>query len=206
MIENRVALPALSVTGEPKMSKKYPPEPLSPEEVKSLLSACSGKCPTGIRNRALIVVLWRAGLRISEALALEPRDVQDGVLNIRHGKGNKQRVVALDPEAWAVLQLWIERKTGLGIAGPIFSTLKGGAVLTSYVRNLMRRIGLKAGCAKRIHAHGLRHSFAAGLADEKVDIRIIQKALGHAKLDETQRYVDHLRPQAVLDTLRARTW
>ncbi len=189
------------------MAKKtYPPEPLAATEVKALLSACSPKCPTGIRNRALIVVLWRAGLRISEALDLEPRDLEDGILRVRDGKGHKARVVAIDPEGWAVLQLWIERKTQFGIGGRVFSTLKGGPMLSGYVRNLMKRIGKKAGIAKRVHCHGLRHSFAAGLADEKVDIRIIQASLGHSSLQTTQTYITHLRPTAVIDALRARVW
>jgi site-specific recombinase XerD len=205
MLDNRVALFRESDTGDTKMAK-YPAEPLNSTEVGALLKACSPRCPTGIRNRALIVTLWRAGLRIAEALALEPRDLDCGVLRVRKGKGQKARTVALDPEAWAVVQAWTERKARLGISGPVFSTLKGGPMLSSYTRNLFRRLGKKAGLAKRVHAHGLRHSFAAGLADEKVDLRIIQQALGHGSLATTQRYTDHLRPTAVIDALKARTW
>ena len=185
---------------------KYPAEPLNADEVKALIARCSPRCPTGLRNRALIVVLWRAGLRIAEALSLEPRDLDDGVVRVRKGKGRKARTVALDPEAWAVLQTWLERKARLGIGGRGFSTLQGEPMLSSYVRNLFKRLGQKAGLTKRIHAHGLRHSFAAGLADEKVDLRIVQQALGHTSLATTQRYVDHLRPTAVIDALKARTW
>jgi integrase len=185
---------------------KYPAEPLTAHEIRALLAACSSRCPTGIRNRALIVVLWRAGLRISEALSLEPRDAADGVLRVRHGKGDKARTVAIDPQGLAVLQLWIECKARLGIGGPIFSTLKGGPILSAYIRNLMKRIGRKAGLTKRIHAHGLRHTFAAGLADEKVDVRIIQRALGHSSLAVTDRYISHLMPTAVIDALKARVW
>jgi len=185
---------------------KYPPEPLTLDEVRALIGACSPRCPTGLRNRALIVALWRAGLRCAEAISLAPRDLNEGVLRIRKGKGGKSRTVALDPEAWAVLQTWLERKARMSINGPVFSTLHGEALQTSYIRNLFKRLGRKAGIAKRVHAHGLRHTFASGLADEKVDIRIIQRALGHSSLGITQRYVDHLNPTAVIDTLRARTW
>lgn len=189
-----------------KRKKTYPPEPLTPQEVKALLAACSPTCPTGLRNRAMIVVLWRAGLRSAEARALEPRDLDNGVLRVRCGKGSKSRIVAVDPEAWAVLQTWMECKTRLGIGGPVFSTLKGKPILASYCRNLFKRLGKRAALGKRIHQHGLRHSFAAGLADEKVDIRIISKALGHSSLSTTQAYVDHLRPTAVIDVLKARVW
>jgi integrase len=184
----------------------FPPEPLTRDEARALIGACSPRCPTGLRNRALIVTLWRGGLRISESIALHPRDLDNGVLRIRKGKGGKFRTVALDPEAWAVLQAWLERKARMGIGGPVFSTLHGKALQTSYVRNLFKRLGSKAHIAKRVHPHGLRHTFASGLADEKVDIRIIQRALGHSSLGTTARYVDHLNPTAVIDALRARTW
>ena len=189
-----------------KAKKKYPPEPLTPQEVKALLAACSPNSPTGLRNRALIVTLWRAGLRSAEARALEPRDLDNGVVRVRCGKGSKSRVVAVDTEAWAVLQAWMDCRTRLGIGGPVFSTLKGKPLLASYCRNLFKRLGKKAKISKRTHAHGLRHSFAAGLADEKVDIRIIQKALGHSNLNTTEVYVSHLQPTAVIDVLKARKW
>ncbi len=125
---------------------------------------------------------------------------------VAEAKGGKSRTVALDPEAWAVLQAWLERKARMGITGPVFSTLHGEPLLPSYVRTLFKSLGSKAHIAKRVHPHGLRHTFAAGLADEKIDIRIIQRALGHSSLGTTQRYVDHLNPTAVIDALRARTW
>jgi site-specific recombinase XerD len=180
-------------------------ETLTTDECKRLLAACSN-CSTGIRNRGLVIVLWRGGLRCAEALSLEERDIADGVIRIRHGKGNRARTVAIDPEAHAVLQAWLERKARHGIGGPVFSTLAGKPLQSQYVRNLFKRLGKKAGIAKRVHAHGLRHSFASGLADEKVDLRIVQRALGHSSLSTTARYVDHLRPLAVIDALRARTW
>jgi integrase len=184
----------------------YPPEPLTVEECRCLIAACNPRCTTGLRNRALICTLWRGGLRCSEAIELHPRDLNDGILRVRRGKGGKYRTVALDPEAWAVLQAWIERKARIGIAGPVFSTLRGAPLLSSYVRNLFKRLGSKAHIGKRVHPHGLRHTFASGLADEKVDIRIIQRALGHSSLGTTARYVDHLNPTAVIDALKSRAW
>jgi site-specific recombinase XerD len=188
-----------------KTPKRYPPEPLSRDETRNLLDAC-GTSSTGIRNRALITTLWRAGLRIAEALALETRDLDAGVLRVRRGKGGKQRVVALDPAAFASVQAWLDRKAQLGIGGPIFSTLKGGQMQSSYVRNAFKRLRRKAGITKRVHAHGLRHTFASELADEKTDVRVIQRALGHSSLQTTQGYIDHLRPTAVIDVLKARVW
>ena len=138
-----------------------------------------------------------------EALALEPRDVSDGVIRVRNGKGGKARTVALDPEAVAVLELWLAQRPR---SRWVFCTLKGEAVTTDYVRHLMARLRRKAGIAKRCNPHGLRHTMATGLLDEGTDLRVIQKALGHTSLGVTSRYVDHLRPTAVIDALKARVW
>lgn len=183
--------------------QKYPAETLTSIEVQSLLNACSDRCPTGRRNRALIVVLWRGGLRISEALDLEPRDLRDGKVTIRHGKGNKPRIVALDPQAWAVVDRWlVDQAPGK----KVFVTLAGRPLLSRYCRALFTRLGKKAGIGRRVHPHGLRHSFACDLASEGADLRVVSKALGHANLQVTSIYLDHLNPVEVIDLLQARTW
>ena len=118
-----------STTAPANKGRKLPPEPLTPDEVKALIRACSKRAATGIRNRALIVVLYRAGLRISEALALFPKDLdaQASTIRVLHGKGDHDRVVGLDAGAWAILQLWLDRRAAAGINGhaPVFCTLKG---------------------------------------------------------------------------------
>jgi integrase/recombinase XerD len=65
---------------------------------------------------------------------------------------------------------------------------------------------MKANISKRTHPHGMRHTFAAGLADERVDLRIIQRALGHSSLATSARYIDHIQPRDIIDALRSRTW
>jgi site-specific recombinase XerD len=190
----------MSVKGE-----KYPAEPLASHEVQMLLTQCSPRCPTGRRNRALIVVMWRGGLRVSEALDLEPRDLRDGVVRIRNGKGRKARTVALDAQAWAVVDRWLQDRRDLP-GKKVFCTLKGDDLDSRYVRALLPRLAKKAGIEKRVHAHGLRHSFAFDLAGEGMDLREIQQALGHASLQATTVYVSHLNPKSLLDQLRQRTW
>jgi site-specific recombinase XerD len=190
--------------------KKLPPEPLTTDEVRSLLKQCSRRAPTGIRNAAMIVVLWRGGLRCSEALALQPPELDDenGTIRVMHGKGDKSRVVGLDPEAWAILQRWLDKRKELGFNGrqPVFCTLKGQPVQSVYVRNLLRRIGVKAGVEKRVHPHGLRHTHAFELAGEGVPLHVIQQQLGHASIAVTDRYINHLNPQEVVRHMQARTW
>jgi hypothetical protein len=104
-------------------------------EPPALFRACSSRAATGIRNRALIVVLYRGGLRLGEALALRPKDVElaAGTITILHGKGDRSRTVGLDPGAAAVLERWLERRRALGIGGraPLFCTLAGRALKPS---------------------------------------------------------------------------
>ena len=155
-------------------------------------------------------MLWRCGLRISEALSLELRDVDldAGSVRVRHGKGDKSRTVGVDEQTAALLARWIDRRRTLspGARAPVFCTLEGGRIDTSYVRRLLPRLAARAGVEKRVHAHGLRHTHAAELAREGTPINIIRDDLGHTSLAVTDRYLRDVAPQAVIDTLRARRW
>jgi site-specific recombinase XerD len=190
--------------------KKLPAEPLTQEEVKALIRACSMRAQTGIRNRALIVVMYRAGLRVSEALALMPKDLNtdDGSLRVLHGKGDRSRLVGLDTGAMAVLQVWLERRAALGLNGKqrIFCTLKGRPLKTGYVRTLLPRLARKVGIEKRVHPHSLRHTFSFELAGEGIPMHQIQAQLGHSCLSTTSRYLAHLNPAAVVAAMRGREW
>ena len=200
----------MSATKPPSTSRRRPPEVLSEAEAIALLKACSSRAPTGVRNRALIAVLWRCGLRISEALALELRDVdlQAGTVRVRHGKGDRSRTVGIDEQTAALLARWLDRRKKLspGARAPIFCTLQGGRIDSSYVRRLLPRLARKAGIDRRVHAHGLRHTHAAELAREGTPINIIRDDLGHTSLAVTDRYLRDVAPQAVIDTIRARRW
>jgi integrase/recombinase XerD len=182
-------------------------EPLTEREVDQLLKGCSRRAPTGVRNRALIAVMYRGGLRISEALALKPShiDLDQGTVRILHGKGDKYRVVGLDDGALAVVQQWMDRRRELGFRnGPLFCTLKGEPVSDRYVRDMLRRLKAKAGLEKRVHPHGLRHSHAAELVSEGVPVNVIQQQLGHASLAVTDRYLRHVAPAQVIALGRSR--
>lgn len=188
--------------------KSYPVEVLTPDEVRVLIKACSNRAPTGVRNRALLVVLYRAGLRVSEALQLAPKDVDRalGTVTVLRGKGGKRRTVGLDPGAFAVLERWLEDRATLGVNGrkPLFCTLKGERMATAYVRALLPRLASKAGIEKRVHAHGLRHTHAAELAMEGMPVNLIQAQLGHASLAVTSTYLAHIAPAQLIETMRSR--
>ena len=186
----------------PNKGRRFPPEVLTSAEVCRLLDACSRRAPTGIRNRALIATLYRSGLRIGEALALRPKDVElhAGTIRVLRGKGNRDRTVGLDQGAAALLDLWLARRTSLGITGhsPVFCTLRGQSLSPNYVRDALKRLALRAGVEKRVHPHGLRHTCAAELAAEGVPMNAIQAQLGHANLSTTSRYLAHIAPAELI--------
>jgi site-specific recombinase XerD len=183
---------------------------LTPDEVKALIRACSNRAPTGIRNRALITVLYRAGLRLGEALALKPKDLDpdQGTITILHGKGDRRRTVGLDPGAMAIVTRWVDRRKDLEIGprAPLFCTLEGKSLKPSYVRTLLPRLGAKVGIEKRVHPHGLRHTHSFELMMEGVPVPVIQRQLGHASLATTDRYLRHLAPADVIATMKRREW
>jgi len=186
-----------SVKGDEPGNKgrTFPPEPLTPAELAAVIGQCSLKSRTGIRNRALIMLLSRSGLRISEALALKPAspDFDAHSVRVLHGKGDKATNRGFHPSADDALHRWIDTRKGLGLKnGPLFCTLDGGPLSDRYVRNLLHRLADKAGVDKRVHPHGMRHTFANELRANGADVVTISKLLGHSSIAVTSRYLDHL--------------
>ena len=194
----------------PNKGQTYPAEILTPDEVRSLIEACSNRAPTGIRNRALITVLYRGGLRLAEALALKPKDIdpQLGTITVLHGKGDRRRTVGVDPGAMAIIQRWMDRRRDLDVStrAPLLCTLQGQSLKPSYVRTMLGRLAAKTGIEKRVHPHGLRHTMAFELMMEGVPVPVIQLQLGHASLATTDRYLSHLAPKDVVEAMQGREW
>lgn len=186
----------------------FPPEPLTVAEVRALVQACSATSSLGLRNRALIATLYGGGLRISEALALRPKDVDvaAGSIRVLRGKGSRDRVVGLDPGSVATLARWLDRRASLGINGrqAVFCDLSGAPIKAPGVRMLLKRLADKAGIEKRVHPHGLRHTLAAELYRDGVPLPTIQRQLGHASLDGTAHYLGRISPQDVIDAMQSR--
>lgn len=198
----------------PNFGHTYPAEVLTRGEIDALLAACSRRGAAGTRNAAMIVVLWRTGLRIAEALALLPKDIdlQAGTITVLRGKGAKRRVVGIDAQAVAVLERWLDRRRALGI-GPrstVFCQIQqpriGQPWSSSAVREALKTLAVKAGIDKRVHPHGFRHTMAFELAMEKQPLGIIRAQLGHSKLATTAHYIDHLAPVEALAAIQARSW
>ena len=171
----------------------YPPDPPTVQEIIAVMRA-AGEGPEGVRLRAIIVVLWRAGLRISEALALTETDLDPdrGSLIVRHGKGDKRREVGMDRWAWTHLTPWLEIREPLPI-GRLFCVVRGptrGRPCSSAgIRAQLHSAAASAGVRRRFAPHQLRHAHAVEMSRKGISLIVIQRQLGHADLAITSRYL-----------------
>ena len=188
--------------------RRLPSEVLTPEEIASLLAACGQATWTARRNRALIVLLYRSGLRLGEALALRTCDIDfaRGAVRVLRGKGGQARTSGIDPSGAAAVQSWADERTEMGFrpGGALFCSASGKPVTQAYVRRRLPELARRAGIPKRVHAHGLRHTHAAELRAEGVDIVVIRRQLGHAHLLTTIAYIDRLEPTLVINAITQR--
>ena len=144
----------------------------------------------GYRVRALIVVLWRAGLRVQEALSLIETDLDErrGSLLVRHGKGGRRREIGMDAWGWDQLRPWLAARAELPV-GPLFCVIdgptRGRTWSDAAVRLELHRLATQASVRRRFAPHQLRHAHAVELAREGVALNIIQRQLGHANLGTT---------------------
>ena len=182
----------------------------SRDEIERLIAACSRRAPTGLRNAALIAMAWRCGLRASELVALRPKDVDlsEGRVTVQHGKGDRRRVIGLDQGTAAMVERWLVSRRKLKLPGtaPLFSTLAGGQLDTSYLRHLFARLRVKVGVDRRIHPHALRHRFAVDLIQDGADLVVVQRALGHASAATTSVYLSRLGSDKAVTFVRERHW
>ena len=190
----------------PNKGLDLPAEVMTPAEVAAIIGQCSTRATTGIRNRALLTLLYRSGLRVSEALALKPSDVNLDARTIRvlNGKGGKATTRSFHPTAADALARWLDTRKQLGLRnGPLFCTLKGGSLHPQYVRNLLHRLAPAAGVDKRVHPHGFRHTFAVELEEAGTPVTVISKLLGHSSIAVTARYLEHLTNHQAVTALGA---
>jgi site-specific recombinase XerD len=154
----------------------------------------AGDGPEGVRLRGIIVVLWRAGLRISEALALNETDLDAnrGSLVVRHGKGDKRREVGMDRWAWMHLAPRLELRGSLP-AGRLFCVVRGPTrgrpCASAGIRGQLHHAAEAAGVRRRFAPHQLRHAHAVEMSREGISLLVIQRQLGHADLAITSRYL-----------------
>jgi integrase/recombinase XerC len=197
------------VAGQPAPNAGYrcPAEPLTAEEAAAIIGQCSAGSVTGIRNRALLTLLYRSGLRIGEALAFLPADLNMRArsVRLRGTKSGKAQTRGWHSSADDALARWADTRRSLGLSAraPFFCTLQGGPVSPDYVRALLRRLAAAAGITKRVHPHGWRHTFAVELEGAGAPVTVISKLLGHSSVAVTARYLDHLTNGQAVTALQA---
>jgi len=155
----------------------------------------AGDSAESVRLRGIIIVLWRAGLRISEAFALNETDLDPvrGSLLVRHGKGDKRREVGMDRWARTHLNAWLELRRGLPV-GRLFCVVRGPTrgrpCASAGIRAQLHHTAAIAGVRRRFAPHQLRHAHAVEMSRQGISLLVIQRQLGHyADLAITSRYL-----------------
>jgi integrase/recombinase XerC len=200
-------LPANPAQGvkTPKVPKTLPRH-LRPGEVESLIEAPSGDEPLERRDRAILELLYAAGLRVSELVGLDWPDVDLSARVLRvMGKGSKERMVPFGRPAAEALRSWLavwETVRAPEDGGePVFLNRFGTRLTDRSVRRVIDRWVEAAAVAKGVHPHTLRHTFATHLLENGADLRAIQELLGHSSLSTTQKYT-HLEVERLLAVYR----
>jgi site-specific recombinase XerD len=170
---------------------------------------CAGDRTAGLRTRALIVLLWRAGLRVSEALALSESDLDPGrgSILIRRGKGGRRRQVGMDAWGWEQLHRWLEVRLDLPIGAllcVVAGLTAGRPWSPTAARATLRHLALVAGVRRRFAPHQLRHAHAVEMAREGVPLVVIQRQLGHANLGITSIYLEGIDSSEIINAVHRR--
>ncbi len=184
--------------------ERYLPETLNEMQVEQLIENIDTKLPNGLRDRAMIELLYASGLRISELAnaRLENFAAEEGVLRVT-GKGNKTRLVPVGRKACEALASYLSTERPKMVkehtGSEIFLSARGSKLTTARIWQIVKQHARHSGLEANIYPHLLRHSFATHLLGNGADLRIIQEMLGHADISTTQVYthVDQQRLKAV---------
>lgn len=192
---------------------KFPPHPLTKPEARRLIEVADDGTDLGVRNKALLVILYRAGARCAEACNLDMDDVypiDDGTCVIRitkpkgFARGALPREVGLDRRSGRYIFDWISARGTH--PGAFFITGSGARIIPSYIRGLLPRLAARGGVTRRVHPHAFRHTFARELYDEGIGLMEIMLALGHTNLSTTQKYLRSIGATEVVNTTARREW
>jgi len=177
----------------PRLGRKLP-DTLSVQEIDQLLSAMDHSTPEGMRNRAMLEILYSSGLRVSELVELRKSNVYLDVGFLRVlGKGNKERLVPVGREAMKYLTIYLEEvrvhvKIHTKYENHVFLNRRGRKLSRVMVFTIIKDLAKKAGITKNISPHTFRHSFATHLIEGGADLRAVQEMLGHESITTTEIY------------------
>ena len=190
-------LPKRGIMRVPKRLPRF----LSQEQAERLMDAPDTAKPTGLRDQALLEVIYGAGLRVSEASNLRATDINLSTREIRvRGKGSKERVVLIGETAKSALSLYLRdgrpKLAGKGSGMTLFLNRFGGRLSQRSIQEKVRRYSVKAALPSGVHTHTLRHSYATHLLEGGADLRVVQELMGHASPATTQIYTHVTNAQA----------
>ena len=190
--ENRLSEDPSALLESPKLGVPLP-KTMSEREVEALLEAPDLSDPLGLRDRAMLELLYATGLRVSELVNLEITDISlaQGVLRVI-GKGDKERMVPMGEEAASWIRNYVKNARGdiLGqhVSNSLFVTRRGSAMTRQMFWVIIKRHAKTAGIRESLSPHVLRHAFATHLLNHGADLRVVQMLLGHSDLSTTQIY------------------
>ena len=186
--------PAAEVS-TPRM-KKYIPVHLTVDQAFSLLGMPRRDSVLGLRDAAILEVLYSCGLRVSEASSLDVESIDfEGRIVRVVGKGNKERLVPIGRQAIEALRQYLEasrplreKNKGDGEKSPLFINYKGGRLTPRSIARIIKKYALECGLSSEVSPHAMRHTFATHMLDGGADLRAVQELLGHESLSTTQKY------------------
>jgi integrase/recombinase XerD len=191
----------------PKTTRPLPKHVLTPREVDAVIGIPDVQEPLGLRDRAILEVLWSTGIRRMELVALATYDLEPerGTLRVRKGKGQKERVVPIGERALRWIGKYLDEVRPKLVGGMdehfLFLNAEGEPIGLDYLSNLVRDYVIKADLGKTGAAHLFRHSCATAMLEGGADVRLVQELLGHALLTTTQIYT-HVTINRLLDEHR----
>ncbi|MCU7939686.1 MAG: site-specific tyrosine recombinase XerD [gamma proteobacterium symbiont of Bathyaustriella thionipta] len=200
--ENQISVDPSALLESPKLGRPLP-KTMSEREVEALLEAPDIDDPLGLRDRAMLELIYATGLRVSELVGLDiyGANLQQGVVRVT-GKGNKERLVPMGEEAlsWIVSYLKTSRTDLLGTAmsDKLFVTRRGGGMTRQTFWYMVKRYAQLSGISTTLSPHVLRHAFATHLLNHGADLRVVQMLLGHSDLSTTQIYT-HIAKERLKD-------
>jgi integrase/recombinase XerC len=179
----------------PRIGRRLP-NVLPKDESKELLDRAPDASVAGLRDHAILELLYATGIRVAECCGLDLADLDRGQGVVRVlGKGKREREVPVGDAALGAIDAYLARSGRR--AGALFANLRGGRLTARSVHRLVRRCARAAGIDRRVTPHTLRHSFATHMLGEGADLRLIQELLGHSRLSTTQRYT-HVSPEHLM--------
>lgn len=193
-VNNIAKNPAISIISSPRKPKILP-KALDVDDAFNVLIEAKDIAQSvwqGLRDKAVLTLLYGCGLRISEALALNVGDInaKSEFLRIK-GKGNKERIVPLLPIVWQNIAAYLAKSPySVNVGEPLFVGARGERLSPRIIQRQMQKLRGRIGLSDTLTPHALRHSFATQLLAAGVDLRSIQELLGHSSLITTQRYTD----------------